>query len=40
MPSREDGSLPARIQGRLARLYGISDAPPVDDFIEASDHDA
>ena len=39
MPSREDRSLPARIQGRLSRLYGISDAPPVDDFIEASDHD-
>jgi hypothetical protein len=39
MPPREDGSLPARIQARLSRLYGIGEAPPVDDFIEASDHD-
>lgn len=39
MPAREDGSLPARIQARLSRLYGISDAPPVDDFIDASDHE-
>ncbi len=38
MPARDGGSLPARIQARLARLYAISDAPPVDDFIEASDH--
>ncbi len=39
MPPREDGSLPAQIQARLSRLYGIGEAPPVDDFIEASDHD-
>ena len=36
---RDDGSLPARIQARLSRLYGIGDAPPVDDFIDASDHE-
>jgi hypothetical protein len=36
MPPGEPESLPARIQARLSRLYGLSDAPPVDDFIEAS----
>jgi hypothetical protein len=32
-----DGSLPARIQARLSRYYGIEDAPAVDDFIEPAD---
>jgi len=29
--------LPARIQARLSRWYGIEDAPPVDPFIEVVD---
>jgi len=29
-------SLPARIQSRLSRYYGIGEAPPVDDFIDTS----
>jgi hypothetical protein len=37
MPPRAEESLAARIQARLSRLYGIGEAPPVDDFIEASD---
>jgi hypothetical protein len=32
-----DESLPARIQARLARYYGIEEAPAVDDFIEPAD---
>lgn len=30
-------TLPARIQARLSRWYGIEDAPAVDDFIEPAD---
>jgi hypothetical protein len=30
-------TLPARIQARLSRWYGIDDAPAVDDFIEPAD---
>ncbi len=33
----EATSLPARIQARLCRYYGIEDAPEVDPFIEVSD---
>jgi hypothetical protein len=33
----EGASLPARIQARLCRYYGIEDAPRVDPFIEVSD---
>lgn len=39
MPPGEVESLPARIQSRLSRLYGLGESPSVDDFIEASDHD-
>ena len=39
MPPGEVESLPARIQARLSRLYGLSECPSVDDFIEASDQD-
>ena len=38
MPPGEGESLPARIQAKLSRLYGIDETPSVDDFIEASDH--
>ncbi|MEO7328293.1 MAG: hypothetical protein ABI193_06930 [Minicystis sp.] len=33
---REEESLPARIQARLCRYYGIEDAPNVGPFIEVS----
>jgi hypothetical protein len=39
MPPPDAASLPAKIQARLSRLYGLGEAPPVDDFIEPSDHD-
>jgi hypothetical protein len=39
MPPGERESLPARIQARLSRLYGLAESPSVDDFIEASDHE-
>ena len=37
MPPGESESLPARIQARLSCLYGLSESPSVDEFIEASD---
>jgi hypothetical protein len=30
-------TLPARIQARLSRTYGLDGAPPVDDFIQPTD---
>ena len=37
MGGHDGGGLPARIQARLARWYGIEDAPAVDPFIEPVD---